>query len=323
LRGDIDPSLFPEMLVELATAVSGDGARRQVFGEVEAGRAVEWTRALEPVAGQRTLDALIHLGHVQTEARMLAEAQTTLRNALTLAERVHGPDSLEVAGIIDALARAMGLAVCGDAGPEHLELKMRALAIREHCWGRDDVRLSHPLWTLGLNLAVCDRMQEAVALFERAVELGRQGDDATRLSHYLESLAAGLGKLGRSDAALAAIREGIELRRHQADAMRFVVNSFRSAEDALRGSGRAEELLALLAEVIAWPEWGAADEKVAATTNARLCAVRATLLAATGRHREASDMARVALPALQARYGDQHNEVKRLRVLLEDDGVAL
>jgi tetratricopeptide (TPR) repeat protein len=240
---------------------------------------------------------------VLSELRELDAAQSTLREALVLAERLHGAEAIEVAEVLDELRRAIGLAVCGDAGPEELALAQRALAIRERVWGHDAPKLAPHVHSVALGLAVRGLTDDALPLFERTVALAERDADARMLDGYLDTLANALASKGRVEDAVVATRRALGLRKNEGG-MKYVTNSLHALAHGLSECERLDALLPMLSEVLEWPEWPRPADRETAITLAKVGALRARALDKAGRHEEAAAEGRRALPVLEADWPD-------------------
>jgi tetratricopeptide (TPR) repeat protein len=308
----------PALLSELAVVVSAEGASRHAFGTDEAQRGVAFARAAEGEAGGAlTLRALNTQGYVLSELRELVEAQKVLRQALTLAEEKHGPESPEVVEALNRLSRAIGLSTCGDPSPEALSLEARALAIHEKLWGSEDPRLAPAVWKLGVGLAVKGRLDEAIPLVERAIKLTENSGDPW-IEKYLDSLANLLASVGRTDDAIDKARRALNLRRQRN--IKYVTNTLASVADGLAKTGGSERVIELANEVLGWQEWHKRSESEATLAHARIHELLATTRARLGRHEEAAEDAALALPTLAAWYGPSAPHVLRVRAIAERRG---
>jgi tetratricopeptide (TPR) repeat protein len=305
----LDASTYDNLLESIS-------ASTRPFESSEAARKrVALARSAEPLPGPRTLETLTTLGHALSQLRELPESQSILREALEIAERVHGGESLEVASVIDLLTRAIGLGTCGQSPPEVLELKLRALSIRERAWGPDDSRLQQALWTVALSLAIAERREEAVQLLDRAVAIAERERFPYR-HQYLVSRASALGSLGRLEEAVADIDRAVALQR-ESGSPEHVVSTLSCAEEFLLPARRYDDLLARLDAVAEWPELqGGGDADGRAQARARLRAMRARALHALGRRDEASEAAAAAIQTLEILYGRDDRRLASLRALV-------
>jgi tetratricopeptide (TPR) repeat protein len=201
-QGMVPDALFRELLERLSA-----GPRHPI--------AVTAARQAASLARERgdepaTLRALKALGRALSETRELDAAQAALREAVTLAERLHGRDALEVAEVFEMLRRAIGLGVCGDAGPEASELTARAHEIYTRSWSSDDPRLVGAHMHYALQLAVAKQYQEAAAVCDRAMPF-LENCDAWHVRHHLLLMAQIFAEVGRGDEALNAIERALHV----------------------------------------------------------------------------------------------------------------
>jgi tetratricopeptide (TPR) repeat protein len=308
LERSLSPAGYDRLLASTASSPrpfeAGEAAQKRVA----------LIRGIETPPGAKTLEALTVLGHALSQRWELPDAQGVLREALAVAEQIHGAEALEVASVIGLLTRAIGLGSCGASPPEQLELKQRALSIRERAWGSGDQRLEMGLWDTGLALAVADRDSEALALFERATRIAERVG-SRGLVNYVEGTAGCLGRLGRIEEALTALDRALELRRREN--ANHVTTPLRLAEEFLALGGRYGDLMARVDRVLAWPELTDDDDNAQkAQANARLRALRARTLAAMGRTEEASRDAEAALRTLEPLHGPGDKRILKLRALV-------
>lgn len=159
--------------------------QRQVAGQLE--RNLRFLGAVATRDGRLAL--LTSIGDEQVLLGRLREAETTLREACTLAEEL--VDRRALVDNLIGLARCVG-ALNRPAEAEQL-LREADLLCRERVVGgrRDDV-----LTELGTVLAALDRRDEAVEVLEQALELrGARGDRVGTAA--IEKLLASWGVLAR------------------------------------------------------------------------------------------------------------------------------
>ena len=301
--------LAPDALFDEFVELLGAGIRHPIAAAA-ARKAV--ARAKARGDERAILRALQALGHALSETRALADAQDVLREAMTLAERVHGRDALEVAEVIEMLRRAIGLGACGDAGPEALELTARALGIYERSWSPDDPRLVGAHMHYALHLAVSKHNEEAAARCDRAMPF-LERCDRWHVRQHLLLMGSIFADVGRGVDALNAIERAFQTCRGP-DRDR-ALTATQTAAEVLRKLGRQHEILRRVDEVLSWDEWTSRPEDV--ITRARLLYIRAGALAQAGDRVEARASAARALPVLAPLYGEEHFMIATLRRLAE------
>jgi tetratricopeptide (TPR) repeat protein len=301
-EGKVSTALFAELIDLVSSGTS------EPLALIAARQGIESARSDGDHAG--AVRYQLRLGHTFSQLRRLDEAQSTLRDALSGSRQVFGPDSLEVANVIDHLERAIGLGVCGDAGPEELELAERAHAIRERAWGEDDARLRGSLEHLALRFAVRDRHAEALELYERAVRLAAPW--GAKDTHLLRLFALCLAENGRSEDAVATLDRIMDL--EALKGFSTGVSALWSAEETLRKAKPADNrLLGYVERVLREKAWREDDEDQA--DRAKVLAVYARTLASAGRPEDARKVAAEAIPLLERYYGPHHRSLPGLKVL--------
>jgi tetratricopeptide (TPR) repeat protein len=268
-------------------------------------------RSEEPEPGARTLDALMLLAGCLRDRRDLVEAQEVLREALPLAEKLHGESSMRLLPIIGLLNNVIGLGICGDATDEQLALAERELAICEkHCPTAPG--LAYMYWGYGLKLAVREENERALPQFERAVAIAVPEDPFR--SDYVLAVASALSDLGKAeegfehvDKALAMVRDGDPSR---------ASSPLGVAREILR---KHPHLLSrfhdLVTDVLNWPQWTKAEAESADLARVRTYMVFA--LSSQGRRSEAAPLAEKAIAVLEPLHGSDSRWVKELRAILE------
>jgi tetratricopeptide (TPR) repeat protein len=303
-EGLVPDTLFDELLERL-----GAGPRHAIAATA-ARKAVSRARARDDKGA--TLRALKALGRALSETRELDAAQDALREAVTLAEVVHGRDALEVAEVIEMLRRAIGLGVCGDAGPEASELTARAHEIYERSWSPEDPRLVGAHMHYALHLAVSNHYKEAAAVCDRAMPF-LENCDVWHVTHHLLLMAPIFAEVGRGDEALNAIDRAV--RRCRGPERKHTLHAMQVAAEVLSKLERRHEVLRRVDEILSWDEWTSGPED--RVTRARLLFIRAGVLEQAGDHAEARSSAARALPVLAPLYGEEHFMISTLRRLAE------
>ncbi len=185
-----------------------------------------------------------------------SRAVSSLQRALTIKESILGPDHLETAVSLYALAGALG-----DQGnlEESIALLKRCGTIRKRALGPDHALVGDVEGNLGISLARSGRLQEARQHFERSVEITESAvgpDDPEVGVGYLNlaTLYTILGDLGAAESASRRAIANIEISRgpnhpNAAKAQKGLANilltrgDLRAAATALE---RADEIYATL-----------------------------------------------------------------------------
>jgi tetratricopeptide (TPR) repeat protein len=116
------------------------------------------------------------------------------QEAVTIRERVQGPDAPDVATALNSLA---GLHVARDDYDGAEPLLVRALAIREQALGASDRLTAQSVNNLALLYAAQGRSTDAEPLYQRAVAVFEQREARDDLAVALENYAALLDDIGR------------------------------------------------------------------------------------------------------------------------------
>ena len=113
---------------------------------------------------QNLVSGLISLAELYRYQKRHAEAERLLQRALTEAERTHGPDSIELAEVLNNFAL-----LYGDQGDREQagDMLKRALVIREKIFGESGPGLATSLNNLAYNLLFRKRWEEALAHLRR------------------------------------------------------------------------------------------------------------------------------------------------------------
>jgi tetratricopeptide (TPR) repeat protein/predicted Ser/Thr protein kinase len=228
-----------------------------------------------------------------------AKADAMYAQALAIAEAAMGAEHpIAVAIVNNAGANRMAAFDVEGAAP----LYERALRAKEHVYGADSANAASSAKNLGIVRREQRRLPEARALLERAVRVLRAtlGPEHPLLAESHAELAAVARLEGRADEALAGLDRAIAIQRA----------AFGAAHPDLAGShrARAELLLALGRRAEAAAAVSAADEidrKLGADPAQRgeTLRLRADVLAASGRSREAVTLHEQALALLEAARG--------------------
>ncbi len=141
-----------------------------------------------------------------SEPATLAQA----REALRLDEKIHGPESPEISGSLNALAALLGQR--GDYDTAR-SLYQRALEIRERAKGKDDPQVAVCLNNLAWTLSSLGDYAGAKRHFERALEIWRKksGGEDLKTARALNNLALLLQDMGDAEEADRNYRRAREL----------------------------------------------------------------------------------------------------------------
>jgi tetratricopeptide (TPR) repeat protein len=270
-------------------------------------RVLDVAREREPRADAELYDALMLLGGCLRDARELVEGQQIVREALAIAEKMHGPESEALLEPLHLLDNLIGLGICGDATDEQVALDRRMLAIAERARGADDPTLAGAHWSLGLTLAVREEHAAALVEFERAIQIASPHD--TFRKECYRAAAVTLSELGRPDEGFEHVRKALEIQR--ADDVSYTTIPIGSASEIVRKHPeKMGELLEMVEGVLAWPEWS--DPSADQETKGRLMAERVKALVALGRAEEAAPIARTAFAMLLPFYGRDRESMREL-----------
>lgn len=159
---------------------------------------------LERIGGGETLraDLQLALGNIEYESGNYEKAREHYKSALTIRERVLGPDRTEVANALQDLAMA---ARYQGRHEEALDYTKRALAVLERNLGAHHYLVSRTLTTMGLTLEARGEYAEARKCHERALVIAEEayGKEHNNTAVALMNLANVIGEDGRIDEAIA------------------------------------------------------------------------------------------------------------------------
>lgn len=209
---------------------------------------------------------LATLGRVSTRLALFDQADAMLAEAVQLQEKVHGPDSLELA---DTLADFATLRREQDRHAEARDIVERSLEITRGLAGDDSPRVAERLLDLGNAEARLahfekaeERIRESLAIGEKAVAAGRQPAAATAAA--LQALANLMRNRGRYAEALELYQRGLTLEPAE-QALHERGNLRYNTGITLSQLGRYEEAEKMLTEALAlWTQvYGAEHANVA------------------------------------------------------------
>ena len=225
------------------------------FDPVPSARAAlaAYRRAEPEGPGELSYRGALLLGHV-LERRDPVEARKIADEALSIAERHWGRSSRQVVEALDALARVVGAGVCGPATDEQLELEERALRILEALNDTPRPVLAERTAWLSLSRAGAGQVEAGLDGLRRAVNMVRGLDPAIE-RRILGLLVVALVDERRFDEAIEVMVASTQLARVSRRARSFVGNTLAPLVQSDVGTERALRLLAIVDEVLAWPEW--------------------------------------------------------------------
>lgn len=199
--------------LERALQVAKEERQRSFAAADELDRAATRLRALNALpsgtlaVAEEFLSAAagVRLGKVGTllDNDKYPEAEAWARLWLSRAETKTGPDSLETAHALDALATALFVVKVTEI-PEKRQIAERALAIREKSLGPEHLDVARSLYTLGRILWQAGEYKEAKDTWERALAIREKalGPTHAAVRILLANLAAVLTDMGDCAAAL-------------------------------------------------------------------------------------------------------------------------
>jgi class 3 adenylate cyclase/tetratricopeptide (TPR) repeat protein len=241
-------------------------------------------------------------------------AEALLVRALTIRERVLGPNHLDVA------VGLTGLAIVLDEQGRHgdsIPLFTRALAIREKALGADHPSVAKSLSNLAFAYENMDQQEQAEALYARALAchekaLGPDHDDVATCLNNLGSAYSNQGRYGEAlplHVRALAIREKVLGSNHPDIAV-----SLSNLAEAYSGQGRYDEAESLFARALAIREEALGPDH---PDVAKALVYSANLFEARGRDSEAEPLYARALAIRERALGPDHPKAKAVREKLE------
>lgn len=217
----------------------------------------------QPALRARLLDTL---GGIHTELGLYDEARALLAEALSIRERLDGPEAPEVAQTLVRLGNVARLSGRADAVP----LLRRALDIFERRRGPDSSDVADLLNSLGTALAAEGAFDEAETTLRRALVLQERLWNArdARVAKVLHNLAGIAYYRGRTDEAEQLLRRALDIRTASLPEDDLDLAGSREALALLlRDQGRAAEAARLLERLAATHEavYGPQHPKLALT----------------------------------------------------------
>lgn len=159
---------------------------------------------LERMGGNELLGADLEIarGYIEYEAGNYDQAREHYKAALTIRERLLGPDHVDVATALENVAMTARYKGHYD---EALTYSKRALVLLEKSFGPHHPRTSKTLTTIGLTLEGRGEFVEARKFHERALAITEKayGRDHTNTAIALMNLANTVGEGGQNDEAIA------------------------------------------------------------------------------------------------------------------------
>jgi tetratricopeptide (TPR) repeat protein len=245
------------------------------------------------------------LGLYLLERALFTRAETSIRRALAIDERIYGPDHPEVASFLNNLAQLLKATnQLGEAEP----LMRRALAIDEQGYGPTHPDVARDLNNLAPLLQDTDRLGEAEPLMCRALAIDEQSYSPNHpaVARDLNNLAALLRDTNRLGEAEPLMRRALAIDeqsygRTHPDVARDLNNLAQLLQDTNR-LGEAEPLMRR-ALAIDEQSYGPNHPNVATGLN------NLAQLLATNRLAEAEPLMRRALLIDEQSYGPKHPKV--------------
>ncbi|HKA89086.1 MAG TPA: serine/threonine-protein kinase [Haliangiales bacterium] len=169
--------------------------------------------AVRRAGGDDAMWAQLHqqVGNVMFADGKVAEAAAELGRALALREKARGPDSLDVARTLGALARVEVKDGKFDQARAHL---IRAREIVAKVVGPDHADVGQLYTELGNAHYYERRWTEALEMYQRALAVARHasGEDSGATGAAMQNVAMALDDVGRHDEALATYLRALAIR---------------------------------------------------------------------------------------------------------------
>ncbi len=261
------------------------------------------------------------IGEVYRAIGLLDEAETITTLALGIARPAGGPDTADVAQILDNLGQ---LARERTRYERAATLHREALALRQRLLAPRDPAVADSLSNLGLALRELGRYDEAEpavreALAIRRDRLGPEHEATVTSMNVLGDIEASRGRFAEAD---KWYRDALEIRRRiLPDNHPRLATSLNNVADMLARRDRLEEAEAMYREALG------IRLRILPPDHLDVTAVQVNLagvLHDLGRLEEAEPLLRAALDSDRRRYGTQHMDVaidqNNLASLLEDLG---
>ena len=265
-------------------------------------------RIEDELAGQPRLRAtmMTRMGNVYRELALYEEARPLLERAVDLRRQAPGPDRLELAESLQALARLR------EEEGQHAaaqELYEEALAIRELALGPDSVEVADVVDGLGRVLELQGAFEQARRYHQRAFEIlsARLGPEHPQVGRSLLGLGKALQRLRKLEESKDRLARALEiLERHYEDDHPYVADTRVLLAGALRFTGDATGARAQYERALPSLEkaYGAEHPKVALALDSL-----GKLLNATHERESAITYHRRALAIREQAFGTGHPQV--------------
>jgi len=166
------------------------------------------------------------LGGLYRCTGQLRDSENAYLKSLAIWERV-APNNPRVATVLMELSNVY--VFIGETAKAE-RLGRRAIAIEEHAFGLQDLRLVYPLQSLAIALQSAHRYDEALGLYKRAIDiLGHDGHTNVLLVASLRGkLGELLGRMGLLDDAITEARGALDILETVPDQSRFRLAAFRT-----------------------------------------------------------------------------------------------
>jgi tetratricopeptide (TPR) repeat protein/predicted Ser/Thr protein kinase len=204
-------ALVAEANIELMMVI---GSRMRRFGEARRWEKLAWASiARSGLSGQDPEARLLNVaGNVAAWEQSHDRALELYKRALTLRERLHGPEHILVADVLHNLAAESAYANLPEDALVHAR---RALAIRERLLGPEHQDTAASVDLLGIVVRRFGQVDQALALAERAVSLGERTHppDHPFEAVFLVNLGLARGDVGDFRGAEEATERALAIQR--------------------------------------------------------------------------------------------------------------
>jgi CHAT domain-containing protein/tetratricopeptide (TPR) repeat protein len=263
-------------------------------------------RSSQPEHRMLVATVINNLAVVAQDQGKLTIAETRLREAIAIQERMLGPESIAVASYLGNLAEVH---TRQGRYAEAEGLMRRALQITEKALGPDHIDMSIRLGNLAILLTYRGRTDESEGLHRRALAITEKtlGPRHPNVALIQNNLAHALDELGRTPDAEALYRRSLALREAVLGPEHaHVGSSLANIAGLLYKNRRFEEALPLARRSldIRQKALGAGHPLVGDSLN-----TVGVLLDSLKRHDEARPLLRQALALREAAYGNNHPDV--------------
>jgi serine/threonine-protein kinase len=280
----------------------------QIFDE-----ALELTRS-GPVSDRVRAEILSSAGVAHRRLEHYSQAEANYREALTIQQRLLGPDHPEVGTLLNNLGVLMNSSGRYAEGETYAR---QALMVREAALGPEHPYVANSMLNLAASLEGRGAMDAAAALYAPAARIVRAalGPDHPRLAQILRNWGVLLANQQKVQAAIPLLREALRIRRAAFGEENVdVADSLSQLGQALRKSGslREGELLMRQALALNLKLQGPETEAVASSrkdlgallcSNGNVDAALAYLSDATGFFARHPDIEPVSAAIVRSEYG--------------------